>query len=190
MYRYLCERRLRPTVVPDRVHSREWFLQSNASSAGSASTPTSASSVTSGTSTAALLQALANAQNSGGTTASNTPITLSGAAQNITQLSAPADSIVSYAQTGSTGVTANGSGSAGTGGATSQQSPSSVSTFTSSDMSNTAVSNVIQPDSGVAGSNDLPILAALKAEVLSVIGFLATHVQPFGGVLPEHISSE
>ena len=160
-------------------------------STGSASTPTvTTSTVTSPTSTAALLQALADSQSSGATTASNTPITLSGAAQNITQLSAPADSNITYAQTGSSGMSANGSGPADTGNMTGQQPQSNVSTFTSDDMANTGVSNTLPSALSTATDNELPILAALKAEVLTVVSFLSAYVQPFGGVVPNHISSE
>jgi hypothetical protein len=163
---------------------------SNASSAGNASTPTSASSVTSGTSTAALLRSLANSQSSNTTSASNTPITLSGAAQNITQLSAPAESNVTYAQTGSPDMTAHGSGTANSESVTPQQSQGSASTFTSNDMSDTGVSDFGQAAPSSGDANTLPILAALKAEVLGVISLLSVYVEPFGGVVPNHISSE
>jgi hypothetical protein len=172
------------------VQTQQTTSASNSSSAGNTSTPTGTSSVTPGTSTAALLQSLASSQGSAATPASNTPITLSGAAQDITQLSAPAGSNITYAQTGAPDMTLPTQGVAPAGSVTPQQPQGSASTFTSGDMSNTGVTNFGQPATGNVDATTLPLLAALKNEVLNVIGVLAVYIEPFGGVVPNHISSE
>jgi hypothetical protein len=179
-------------------------------------------------STAAILQALANPQIPTTTPATTTPIVLNSAvADNIAQLQANAPLGVTYAEPASAYFPSNGNGqlagsapaqSGTTGGAGNAitttpgtgydmagaapapnaagpiasdiTSPSGVDTFTSSDAGSNQSSQDPFDAASTFNSGPLSILAALKAEVLGAINFLAVYTEPFGGNVPSQMNSE